>query len=98
KGSGDAAARKSEKEEAPPPNCVVVLEIYSLNKGEAVALLGTESGSGSRYRHVLDLTKAGKARLQILTALTTKSGQRAVVEAIDEVRYATQFVSWLPGN
>jgi hypothetical protein len=42
---------------------------------------------------VLELAKAGKARLDILENLTTKSGQRAVIESIDEVRYPTEFAS-----
>jgi len=40
---------------------------------------------------VLDLAKAARRIFQTLTALNTKSGQRAVTESIDEVRYATEF-------
>ena len=70
---------------------MLVLEVYALDKNDALAVLESERGSAARYRRVTDLAKTGKARLEILTALTSKSGQRAVVEAIDELRYATEF-------
>ena len=40
---------------------------------------------------MLELAKAGQAHLQTLSSVVTRSGQRAVTEAIDEVRYATEF-------
>ena len=76
---------------APWRNCVLVLEAYALDKNDALAVLESERGSAARYRRITELAKTGKARLEILTALTTKSGQRAIVEAIDEVRYPTEF-------
>jgi hypothetical protein len=72
-------------------NAVLVLEVYALPKGDALAILESERGSAARYQRVLDLAKTKKARLEILTALTTKSGNRAVTESIDEVRYPTEF-------
>ena len=72
-------------------NVVVVLEVYALPKEDALAILEGEGGSIARYQRVLDLAKTKKARLEILTALTTKSGQKATTESIDEVRYATEF-------
>jgi hypothetical protein len=71
--------------------CVITLETYAMDRSEAAAILDAERGSAARYRRVLELTKAGKARLEILENLTTKSGQRAVIESIDEVRYPTEF-------
>jgi hypothetical protein len=71
--------------------CVITLEAYAMDKSEAAILLDTERGSAARYRRVLELAKAGKARLEILEGLTTKSGQRAIIESIDEVRYPTEF-------
>ena len=72
-------------------NVVLVLEVYALPKDDALAILESERGSAARYQRVLDLAKTKKARLEILTALTTKSGNRAVTESVDEVRYATKF-------
>ncbi len=91
KNAGDTAVNANEEANQSPPNCLVVFEAYSMNKDEAAALLAIEGGSVARYRRVLDLAKAGTARLQTLTALSTKSGQRAVTESVDEVRYATDF-------
>lgn len=71
--------------------CVITVEAYALDRSDAAAVLDTERGGAARYRRVLDLAKAGKARLQILEGLTTKGGQRAVIESIDEVRYPTEF-------
>ncbi len=90
KNPGDPAAA-DQRGAAPWQNCMLVLETYALDKTEALAVLETGSGSAARYRRVLELAKAGKARLDILTALTTRPGQRAHIEAIDEVRYATEF-------
>jgi len=71
--------------------CLIILEVYSMDKADAQSTLDTEHGSTARYRRVLDLNRAGKARLETLAALTTKSGQRAIVESNDEVRYPTEF-------
>ncbi len=76
-------------------NVVLVLEVYALPKEDALAILESERGSAARYQRVLDLATTKKARLEILTALTTKSGQKAITEARDEVRYATEFA---PGS
>ena len=78
-------------EESQWKNVVLVLEVYALPKDDALAILESERGSAARYQRVLDLVKAKEARLEILTVLTTKSGNRAVTESIDEVRYATKF-------
>lgn len=90
KNPGDPAAAVAQGA-ASWRHCLLVLEVYALDKNDALAVLETEHGSAARYRSVTELTKTGKARLEILTAVTTKSGLRAVIEAIDEVRYATEF-------
>ncbi|HSI12605.1 MAG TPA: hypothetical protein VK961_11205 [Chthoniobacter sp.] len=73
--------------------CVITLETYAVDREDAASLLNSERGSAARYRRVQELAKAGKARLDILENVTTKSGQRTVIESIDEVRYATEFAS-----
>jgi len=72
-------------------NCFVVLEVYALEKNDALGVIEGETGNGARYHRTRELASAGKARLETLTALSTKSGQRAVSESIDEVRYPTEF-------
>jgi len=70
---------------------MLVLEVYAVEKGDARAMVETKQTSADRYQYVLDLEQRGKARLETLTVVATKSGQRAVVEACDEVRYPTAF-------
>lgn len=78
-----------------PANVVIVLEVYALPKVDALAIVESERGSSARYKRVLELTAEKKARLETLTALTTKSGNKATTESMDEVRYPTEFE---PGN
>jgi len=73
-------------------DCFTIFEVYALDKHDALSVIEGERGGAARYRRVTELAKAGKARLTTLTALTTKSGQRAVVEDIDEVRFPTEFM------
>jgi len=95
KNPGDTAANGGRQEED-PPNVLIVFEAYSLERNEAAGLLEAEADGAARYRRILEMTKAGKAHLQTLTAIATRSGQRAVTEAIDEVRYALQFTANIP--
>ncbi len=86
-----AAASAAKAKEAESPDCFFVMDVYSLDKTDAAAVLESERGSAARYRRVTDLMNAGKARLEILTALATKSGQRAQSESVDEVRFPSGF-------
>jgi len=74
------------------PDVMAVLEIYAIGKDDAREVLETKQSSAGRYRYVLNLERHGKARLKTLTALATKQGQKAVVEACDEVRYPAVHV------
>ena len=78
------------------PDVMAVLEIYAIGKDDAREVLETKQSSAGRYRYVLNLERHGKARLKTLTALATKQGQKAVVEACDEVRYPAAFTSGKP--
>ena len=92
KNPGDAVTA-GKQEENRLPNYLLVLETYTMDKSEALALLESERGSTARYRRVSDLVKSGRARLDILTALAARSGDRSLIEGVDEVRYATEFAS-----
>ena len=92
KNAGEAATA-GKQGEVPVPNYMLVLETYTMDKNDALALLESERGSTARYRSVSDLMKSGKARLDILTAIAVRSGERTVVEGVDEVRYATEFAA-----
>ncbi len=88
---------KNQAESAAPgqkggwQNCFMVLEIYALEKNDALSVIEGERGGAARYSRTTELAKAGNARLETLTALSGKGGQRAVALAIDEVRYPTEF-------
>ena len=93
---GDPFVKKADNPEGkegavPWRNCLLVLEVYSLDKNDAFATLESERGNAARYRKVTDMAKAGKAKLEILTALASQNGQRSAVQGIDEVSYFTKF-------
>jgi hypothetical protein len=56
-----------------------------------VALLDGPANERAPYDRLEELAKIGKAKLLGLIAVTEKSGQRAIIESIDEMRYATEF-------
>jgi hypothetical protein len=95
KNPADAAANDGDQQRN-PPNILIIFEAYSMTREDAAALLEAEVHGAARYRRVQELVKAGKARLRTLTSMVTKSGQRAVTEAIDEVRYVTNFTANVP--
>lgn len=86
----DASAGNAEKDE-PWKNILLVFEVYALDKSEALAVVEGETTGVARYRRVWELSKTGKARLQILTAATGRIGVRGVTESVDDVRYPTEF-------
>ncbi|MDB6153758.1 MAG: hypothetical protein JWL90_2211 [Chthoniobacteraceae bacterium] len=87
------AAAPKKADYRPMANCMLVLEVYSLDKNAALALLESGTGSSARYQQTMELAKNGKARLEILTALNSKSGQRGTLESIKEVRYPNGFTA-----
>jgi hypothetical protein len=89
--NANAEAAKKVDEPFAWVQCAVTLDAYAMDKSDAAELLATERGSAARYRRVLEMSKAGKARLAIFEGLSTKSGQRAVIEANDEVRYPVEY-------
>ena len=90
KKGGEAAAAGAQAEDS-WKQCVITFEAYAIDKNDAVALLEAEPTGAARYRKVVEMAKAGKARLEILESLTTKSGQSAVIESLDETRYGVEF-------
>lgn len=74
-------------------NSMLILEIYAMPREEALRLLEGLTGHAARYARALELARNGKARLETLTALAAKSGQRAVSQSFDEVRYPTSFAA-----
>jgi Flp pilus assembly secretin CpaC len=56
-----------------------------------VAELMDEKKIEAAYARIQELLAKGTAQLLAWPIVTTHSGQRALVEAIDEIRYATEF-------
>jgi len=66
------------------------LSLYSLNREVAREILAAaETKPGGCYAAVRTLADHGQARLERFASLRTKSGQRAVVEEIKEIRSQT---------
>ena len=70
---------------------VFIVETYSVSPEDARGILENTHKGGERYAVVLRLEQNGRARLEILNALRTVSGQRSVSESFDQVRYPTEL-------
>jgi hypothetical protein len=69
----------------------VTEETFSLPILDAEQLLHEVPSDVLRHARLREMVAAGKARLERFIVLRTKSGQRAVVEQIHEVRFPTEF-------
>ncbi len=80
--------------EAPPLSPkypVFIMETYTLPK-ESLDELHTEAPPAAEfYERIRKLTTEGKATMDSVSALPTKSGQRAINESVDEVLYPIEF-------
>jgi hypothetical protein len=72
------------------------VEVYALAQEDAAQLLELSGSGETRHEAVLALARANKARLETLMCCGDLSGQRAVVEAVDEVRYGAEYESGMP--
>lgn len=72
-------------------NFFTTVETWSLSQADYAALLDDSPHERAPYDHLEELAKAGKARLIGLIGVNNRSGQRAVVESIDELRYGTAY-------
>jgi len=72
-------------------NVFTSIETWALSQSDFSAYLEEPASNVARYERLEALARSGKAKLTNLIALNTKSGQRGVVECIDEVRYPTEF-------
>ena len=74
-----------------PATLSITEETFSLPIADADHLLHDVPSDVLRYARLREMLAGSKARLERLTVLRTKSGQRAVAESIDELRYGTEF-------
>jgi len=91
----DPSASPSPDSQSEKPVGVIILrftiEVYALAQADAVHILEGSTDGEARHTSVLALENKGKARLETLLSEVNKSGQRAVVEQVDEFRYPTSF-------
>jgi len=83
------------QDEIPSPAYVefdlLVVQIPEKAAIPLIAQLRDKKRSEKAVTRILDLIASDKARLVAWPTLTTTSGQRAVVEQVDEFRYATEY-------
>ncbi len=94
RGTDTAKAAPAPAAPAPvslPKNLLVTVETWSLSEADFIALLDGPANGRAPYDRLEELAKAGQAKLTGLIAVNTKSGQRAVAESVDEVRFSTGF-------
>jgi hypothetical protein len=75
----------------PSLNLSLTVEVYAMTKTDAALLMDATASGTDRYNGARELLKRGKAKLETLINETTKGGQRAMIEHIEEVRYPTEF-------
>ncbi len=85
------AAPEAGGEQDGPAILSITEETFSLPIADADHLLHDVPADALRYARLREMLSGNKARLERLTVLRTKSGQRAVAESIDELRYGTEF-------
>ena len=85
------AAAEAGGEQDGPAILSITEETFSLPIADADHLLHDVPSDVLRYARLREMLASSKARLERLTVLRTKSGQRAVAESIDELRYGTEF-------
>ena len=66
-------------------------ETFSLPIAAAYDLMHSTKLDAELYAKLVEQMRAGKARIERLIVLRTKSGQRAVLESINELRYPTEY-------
>lgn len=74
------------------------METYSLDQSDAARLIGENQNGQAFYNQVRELVKQGKARFENVLGSVTQSGERSLLEQIDEVRFAAGFKADLPSD
>ena len=85
------AAAEAGGEQDGPAILSITEETFSLPIADANHLLHEVPSDVLRYARLREMVAGNKARLERLTVLRTKSGQRAVAESYNELRYGTEF-------
>jgi hypothetical protein len=77
---------------------VLTFETYALPQSDLDALHGDGLAAKPLYERVRQFVGEGKAVLESVIAMPTRSGIRATVESVDEVIYPTEFDPAQPGR
>ncbi len=92
-----APSKAPKKPELPPHHVLFRFETYRLPQAKLDALL-LRNGGADLYSSVRKLVAEGTAVLESLTAVPTRSGQRATSESVQELIYPTEFVPPVEGR
>jgi len=87
-------AQNQPKPPQPPPNIQIHVEFVEVSAADALLLMHGETipGDGMQWRKALEgLFQDGKGKVVGEALTTTKTGQRATAESVDEHIYATEF-------
>lgn len=79
-------------------NMVFTFEIYKMPQDALSALQEEGLAPQAFFDRVVQMAAAGKAQLEHLMALPTRSGQRAASSSVDELLYPTEFDPAEPGR
>jgi Flp pilus assembly secretin CpaC len=80
--------------EEPAPNIRVELQVVQLPQEVALPLipgLMNEAEIDATYQKIQELLASGAAKLIAWSVITTQGGQRAQFEAVDEIRFASEY-------
>lgn len=78
----------------PPPNILIHVEFVEMSAADTLLLMHGETmpADGQQWRKALEgLFQDGKGKVVGEACVTTRSGQRATAESVDEHIYATEF-------
>jgi hypothetical protein len=77
---------------------VFTFEVYKMPQDALSALQEEGLAPQAFFDRVMQMTAAGKAQLESLMALPTRSGQRAASSSVDELLFPTEFDPAEPGR
>ncbi|MGV3663983.1 MAG: hypothetical protein ACO1TE_27675 [Prosthecobacter sp.] len=90
-GAAETAPKAPPAPVAPPRNVLCLVETITLPQAGYSVLLEGAAGGKNLYETVQDSVKQGGAKLDGCHFLANKSGQRAVLECVDELMYPIEF-------
>ena len=88
----DVAGKPASKEaDQVSSNLLLTFECYAVPQADYLNMIESGASSPELYQKLTDAAKAGTVSLENVLAISTRTGQRATVEHVDDVRHATEF-------